>query len=126
MLGKKHKFVYNPQVFVNANPPTNVTWKEDGMIEQQVELEGMKSVWHFNRNGANTYTKQLSNKQVKLADNTLIQSIASKFGGQMHKAFGIPLTAWSRPGGDLYRGNVGRSADLWLDERYLDVYRDDA
>lgn len=120
---KKHKFVHNPQAFVNANPPVNVTWEKDGMIEQQVNIEGMQSVWHFNRSGANTYAQQLSRKQVKLADNTLIQSIASKFGGQMHKAFGIPLTAWSHPDGDLDHDNVGRGADLWLDGHYLGVNR---
>lgn len=123
---KKHKFVHNPQAFVNANAPANVTWQKDGMVEQQVNLEKMKSVWHFNRNGANTYAKQLASKQVKLADTTLIQSIASKFGGQMHKAFGIPLTAWSHPGGSLNHRGVGHIAGLWLDERYLSVGRDDA
>lgn len=123
---KKHKFVHNPQAFVNANPPTNVTWQKDGMIEQPVNLEGMKSVWHFNRIGSNTYTQQLASKQVKLADTTLIQSIASKFGGQMHKAFGIPLTSWSHPDGDLSRGNVGLVAVLWLVVRYLCVDRDGA
>jgi len=121
--GKKHKFVYNPQAFVNANPPANVTWKKDGMIEQQVNLEGMKSVWHFTRNGANTYAQQLSSKQVKLADGTLTQSIASKFGSQMHKAFGIPLTTWSYPVGDLDHVGVGHYAGLWLDQRYLGVGR---
>jgi hypothetical protein len=123
---KKHKFVHNPQAFVNANPPANVTWQKDGMVEQQVNIEGMKSVWHFNRNGANTYAQQLASKQVKLADNTLIQSIASKFGGQMHKAFGIPLTSWSHPDGNLDRVGVGLDADLWLDGRCLDVDRDGA
>jgi len=123
---KKSKFIYNPQAFVNANPPENTTWQKDGMIEHEVNLEGLKSVWHFNRNGANSYAQKLSEKNVKLADNALVQNIASKFGGQMHKAFGIPLTAWSHPDGDLNRGDVGRYAGLWLDRRFLGVYRDGA
>lgn len=123
---QKTKFIYNPQVFVNANPPTNTTWKKDGMIEHEVNLDGLKSVWHFNRSGANSYAQQLSDKNVKLADRNLAQIIASKFGGQIYKAFGIPLTAWSHPNGDLNRDGVGRYADLWLGNRYLGVNRDGA
>ncbi len=123
---KKSKFIYNPQAFVNANPPENTTWQKDGMIEHDVKLEGLKSVWHFNRTGANSYAQQLSDKNVKLADNSLVQTITSKFGGQMHKAFGIPFTSWSRSVGGLHRDDVGSNAVLWLDGHYLVVYRDGA
>lgn len=44
----------------------------------------------------------------------------------MHKAFGIPLTAWSHPDGGLVRGDVGLGAGLWLDRRCLVVRRVDA
>lgn len=120
---QKTKFIYNPQVFVNANPPTNTTWKKDGMIEHEVNLDGLKSVWHFNRTGANSYAQQLTDKNVKLADCNLTQIIASKFGAKMYKAFGITLTSWSHPVGHLGRDFVGLRADLWLDRRYLDVNR---
>lgn len=120
---QKTTLIYNPQAFVNANPPTNTTWEKDGMIEHEVNLDGLKSVWHFNRTGANSYAQQLTDKNVKLADRNLAQIIASKFGAKMYKAFGIPLTAWSLPDGGLNHGNVGHYAVLWLDRHYLVVYR---
>ncbi len=36
------------------------------------------------------------------------------------------VQTWSHSDGDLNRDNVGHNADLWLDEHYLNVNRDDA